>query len=317
MRRDTLVTTLLFLLGLALTAVADQRSAERARRAHDVCGSGDPAPSIPKKWEWTDAEAKEFWEKHAPKSARTKFKDPIRTAHYVVLTNSSCGKSFGEKMEQNYRRIRDLFPFNEIPGARPLPILLFRTGEEFRSFLVDSMGYSPKAAKCVKGVARGELYATWYESPVDPVHLHEATHQLIETRLGLHGGGSWFHEGLAEYAATSRNDRNAVANRIAAGNAPSWMELIESRDLGADDTHERGAFGSRATTARERYLHAALLIEFLKESEFAKAKFVRFLRAVGSCPRNDLAAIDAALLDVYGEGVTALDERFVKWCRRR
>lgn len=318
MRTNILVETGFILFGLALPSLADQPAVERLRPAEaHLCGSDTAKRPLPV-GEWTDAEAAKLWNTHAPESARgKKFRKPIRTAHYIVLTNSSCGDGFGRKMEENYRRVRELFPFNEPPGARKMPILLFRTNTEFQSFLVDSLGYDEASAKRVKGIAMGEFYATWYESPVDPVHLHEATHQIFTNRIGLTGGGSWFQEGVAEYASTSKNDRNAVANRIAAGQTPSLMELIDAPDLAHNMTWKRGATGRRATCDRERYLHAALFIEFMKESAFTKAKFAKFLRAVGTCPRNDLAAIDAALLDVYGEGVTALDGRFVAWCKKR
>jgi hypothetical protein len=317
MRNDKLAALSLAWFGLALTALADTPSAERNRLPHPRgCLNGDPPKAAPRR-EWTDDEAREFWDAHAPESAKKSYRKPIRTPRYIVLTNSSCGEKFGERMERNYRTIRSLYPFNEPPGARPLPILLFRTDAEFRSFLVDSLGYAPEEAKDVKGIAKGEFYATWYESPVDPVHLHEATHQLVTNRLGLTGGGSWFHEGLAEYASSSKNDRNVVASRIRDGKAPSLLDLIATPDLAATRGRERGVTGSRISIARERTLHAALFIEFLKESESTKAKFARFLRTVGACPQNDLEAIDAALLDVFGEGVSALDRRFVKWCERR
>lgn len=317
MRTHILVETGFILFGLVLPSLADQPSVARPRVTEaSLCGS-DAAKRPPPIGEWTDDEAEQLWNTHSPESARgKKFRDPIRTAHYIVLTNSSCGEGFGRRMEENYRRVRELFPFNEPPGARKMPILLFRTNSEFQRFLVDSLGYDEASAKGVKGIARGEFYATWYESPIDPVHLHEATHQIFTNRMGLTGAGSWFQEGVAEYASSSKNDRNAVANRIAAGQMPSLMTLIDAPDI-AHSTLERGVTGRRATCARERYLHAALFIEFLKESALTKAKFAKFLRAVGTCPRNDLAAIDAALLDVYGEGVTALDERFVAWCKKR
>jgi hypothetical protein len=318
MRTDNLFTALLVVLGLTLTALADQRSAERQRRGGDaLCDDTSTATATPPPL-WTDDEARELWDAYAPRSARgKKMKGPIRTEHYIVLTNSSCGAGFAKTMEENYHRIRDLYPFNEAPGARLMPILLFRTPEEFRSFLTDSLGYSSTAAKKIKGIATGTLYATWYESPRDPIHLHEATHQIFTNRIGLTGGGAWLQEGLAEYASTSKNERNAVATRIAGGKGLTLLAMIEMVDLADLGTRAHNRAAERTTSARERYLQAALYVEFFKESAFARGKFAKFLRAAGTCPSNDLEAIDAALLEVFGEGVSAIDRRFVEWCRKR
>src|SRR6185295_14355607 len=130
-------------------------------------------------------------------------KDPLkpvdRSAHYVVMTNSSSGEPFAKKMEENCAKILAAFPFAERKGRRLMPVFLFRSKAQYDDFC-SAIGAGVGGA--AKGHASKDYYATWFESPNDPIHLHEATHQLFRNRFGLPSGGSWFQEGLAEFVCT-------------------------------------------------------------------------------------------------------------------
>ena len=44
----------------------------------------------------------------------------FRTDHYLIMTNSSGGKLFGRKLEENYDDIAKAFPFEDVEGcSRP------------------------------------------------------------------------------------------------------------------------------------------------------------------------------------------------------
>ena len=71
------------------------------------------------------------------------------------------------------------------------PVMGFCTKEQYVDFPARNTRMSPLKAAQPKGHAYKDYYATWYESPNDPVHIHEATHQILSNRPELPGGGSW------------------------------------------------------------------------------------------------------------------------------
>ena len=106
-----------------------------------------------------------------------------------------------------------------------------------------------------KGHAWRDYYATYYDSPVDPVHIHEMTHQLFANRLHLNGGGSWFQEGVAEDICTSKNDRNVTASQVKKGRHVPLPEFVKIPSLlyssQAKVTGEGGAAGDQSEQQRQ------------------------------------------------------------------
>ena len=161
---------------------------------------------------WTDEECEARWERDAPR--RVQEQDElgiIRTDHYVILTNmrakGGTARKFGKKMEECYEAIKKVYPFEEEEDARLMPVLLFKTEGQYHAFLVETLGRTLEQAERSAGVAYGDVYVTSYAAPNDPVHIHEATHQIFKNRLKLGGGGSWFQEGVAEYIELKPNQR--------------------------------------------------------------------------------------------------------------
>ncbi len=262
---------------------------------------------------WEDKEATARWEEHAPESARgDEFKLPIRTRHYIILTNSSGGSSFAKKMEENYLKIQKMYPFEEVAGRKLMPVFLFRTNAEYYAFCI-SRGWTEAQAKASKGHASGDFYATWYESPNDPTHIHEATHQIFRNRLRLDGGGSWFQEGVAEYICTQQNERNAVAGLIAKGRHTPLRELLGLKSL----LHSSGTDQRTGDKAGTHYFEAALLVEFLKESKWGKGKFEEFCHQVGKAPRQQIEVIERIVRKVYDVSLEELDEKLSAYCKSR
>jgi hypothetical protein len=272
---------------------------------------------------WTDEEVLERWKRDAPddlhedfekgmKKKSTKKKIVIRTDHYLIMTNASSGK-MPKKLEEYYDEIREVYPFPEIEGRRLMPIFLFRSPEGYYDYYVKIAKTSRASAEKSKGHAWRDYYATWYEAPGDPVHIHEMTHQVFSNRLHLGGGGSWFQEGVAEYIETSDNDRNDAARRVKKGEHVKLMDFVQLRSLlGSSEEDVRGQGG-----AGDAYKQAALLIEFLRESKFGKGKFEAFLHTMGKVSRGNVEKIDAAFQSVYGFGIIELEEEWVKYCAKR
>ena len=283
-------------------------SADELKLLRDALTKGATFAGKPPDPRWTDAEAKARWEADVPVAARKdELRPPIRTAHYIVLTNSAGGALFAKKMEENYAKIRATFPFPERKGRRLLPVLLFRSDEQYQLFCKAAFKESMTVSK---GHAWHDYYATSYESPNDPVHIHESTHQLFINRIRRGHGGSWFQEGLAEYMCTDRVAIAAAALQAVKGRMPRLAELMKIDDLiggwsGGAGTHVDG---------NTLYTLASLLIEFLHESKETKAKFAAFVDRVGGvAPECAAAAVQESL----GMSVDELDKKFTQYCLKR
>lgn len=262
---------------------------------------------------WTEAEVRERWIRDAPPATHKKLEKTIRTAHYVILTNSSGGKAFAKAMEESYATIRKTYPFDESAGQRLMPVFLFQTPDEYYEYYAKIADTPIESARRSKGHAWRDYYATWYEAPNDPVHIHEGTHQIFSNRLHLNGGGSWFQEGVAEYMEGSRNDRNAIATQVKKGRHMPLLEFVALESL----LHSSKADDPQGDAAGDLYKQAALLVEFLREQKTLKDKFPDYLRIVGRVPRNDVAAIQRAVKGIYGVDLAALEAQWIEYCKKR
>jgi hypothetical protein len=262
---------------------------------------------------WSDAAVKERWEHDASESAQKHFKGAFRTEHYIILSNSDGAKLFAKKAEENYAAIRKAYPFDEIPGRKLLPIFLFSQQEEYYDFYEKIAHVTRDNAAKSKGHAWRDYYATYYDSPVDAVHIHEMTHQLFANRLHLGGGGSWFQEGLAEYMSTLKTERNVTASQVKKGRHVPVPEFVKIKSLLYSSKEKVTGEGG----ASDNYLEAALLIEFLKESKFGAAKFQSFTHAVGLLRGEDAESIEKAVQGVYGVDLKGLDDKWIEYCKKR
>lgn len=274
--------------------------------------------------DWTTEKILARWKRDVPQELHEDFEKALqrrgtakkvvtRTDHYIVLTNSSSGKLFAKQLEKNYAVIAKAFPFEEVEGRRLMPVFLFRTPDQYFSFYTHTTGASREEAERTKGYAWKDYYATWYEAPGDPVHIHECTHQVFANRLRLGGGGSWFQEGVADYVEASKNDRTKVARQVRKGEQTPLRELVQLESL-LHSTEDDRRGGSRAG---DHYKLAGLLIEFLRESKFGKGKFDRFLETVGQLPRGDAERIDAAFQEIYGLSIEGVEEEWRAYCKKR
>lgn len=262
---------------------------------------------------WKDEEIEERWKKDGPEGQEKKL-EFYRTEHFVILTNSSGKKKFAKELEKSYKLIRAAFPFEERKELRLLPIFLFRTPQNYYDFCVKSIGWTEKQAKASKGVAYRDFYATWYEAPKDPVHIHEVTHQLFRNRLHLSGGGSWFQEGVAEFMCSSSTELKEFKRLAKKKRHVKLREFFTVRSLLGSNSGRRKD-GSSAS--HEAYTQAGCIIEFVHEAKAYKGKFQEFVHAMGAVPRSNLERIEEALRGVYGVSIEKFEEDFLKyWVKR-
>lgn len=262
--------------------------------------------------EWGEEEALDRWERDRPLELAGKLKI-VRTKHYIIFTDSSSGKLFAKKMEECYTEIQETYPFPEVKGRKLMPVFLFRTREEYVDYYAKIAGIPKEQARNSKGHAWRDYYATYYDSPVDPVHIHEATHQIFSNRLRLGGGGSWFQEGVAELMSTSRNERKGFARNAARkGGFTPFREFFVIPSLLGDTS--KSATGEKKSA--NHYAQAASIIDFARNSKFGKKKFPQFMDAIGSIRRGDVEAAEAVIRRVYEVDLAGFEAEWVKYWRK-
>jgi hypothetical protein len=288
----------------SIEAVLDGAVTESDRQViREALTQGVALAGKPRDPRWTYDDLVQRWERDVPEKVR---KDPMkpvaRSAHFIVLTNSASGDAFAKKMEEHCAKVVAAYPIPERKGRRLLPILLFKSKEDYVRFC-DAQKNG--AGATTKGFAAKDFYATWSESPGDSVHLNEATRLVFRNLFGLAGGGAWFQDGIAGSMSTKREDRNGVAKSVAKGKALHLKELMQAGPSAAGGD------------PRDRAVEAALLIEFLRESEATKAKFLEFVAKVGAAPRHSITETDKALRASLGTSVDELDVALTDWCVKR
>jgi hypothetical protein len=216
-------------------------------------------------------------------------------------------------MEKSYAAIQKMYPFPEVAGRRLMPVFLFTNETQYYEFYAKAFKTTTDEASNSKGVSYKDFYATYYDAPQDPVHIHEMTHQIFGNRLRLDGAGSWFQEGVAEYICTKASDRTDAVNLVKKDKHTKLAALIAIDDLlstGVSDT-------KKGDEANSLYTQAAVLIEFLRESKWSKDKFLDWVHAVGNCPDNNEVAIERATKAVLGVDIAGLEVKYVEYCKKR
>lgn len=267
---------------------------------------------------WTEEELAQRWEEIAPDRVKEQGELGVRrTKHYVILTNMRANggtvKKFGKLMEERYEEIRELFPFDDLPGGRLLPIYLFQTPAQYHAFLVKVLQMSQEEAERTAGIAYADFYSTSYAAPNDPVHKHEAVHQIFSNVLRLNGGGSWFQEGVAEYAEGKKNDRKPFRNVVKREKHMPLREFFALRSLIFSQDIDK----KQGDRAGDSYLQAGCLIEYVAESKELKEQFQAFVHRMGSLRRNDVDGIEGVLQDLYQLSLDDFEAGFLEYWRKR
>ncbi len=251
---------------------------------------------------WSDAEARDRWAAGPGLVTTTPMKPPIRTPHYIVLTNGDHGRTFADVIEANHARIREVFPFPEVAERRLLPVFLFASPDEHAAFYKRQKGVPDAPASVIAGHALFDYYATSDEDPDSGTHIHEATHQLLENRLFLARGASWLHEGCAEFMCTPRASRDEWSrDAIGRGTALSLERFAGLGCLAQGDGPDHCPCAL--------YRQASAIIGFLHDDPRYAPRFDRLIRALGTSPA-DTDAQSAVMKAVIGLDLAGLEREW-------
>ncbi|MEQ8764634.1 MAG: hypothetical protein RL885_11955 [Planctomycetota bacterium] len=233
----------------------------------------------------------------------------VRTDHYIVFSSAHGARSIGGVLEDVHRRFLQLFPI-PLGSGRLLPVYLFASREEYQSFYTRHAGVSEEVAQLSVGHAWQDYLATFLPLEQESVLLHEGVHQLMLVRAGFTGGGSWYHEGLAEYF--ERTYRPAgfdalVRFELRSGRGHTLEELIRQPQL-LDPTwgHQSSARAIRL------YALAASFIEFLHRGPYRR-HFAEFLKAIGQGPPFDPGFVAREVRSIYGISLGDLDQEWRRY----
>lgn len=268
--------------------------------------------------EWSEEDAEARWDGSMPESVEgNRNNHVLRTDYYIIFTNvgKSTVRAFGKKVDENYEKVKSVFPFEDIPGQKLLPIFYFVQKPEYIDWCVKNISWTKEQAQRSGGVASGDAYSTYHQSANAPVHIHEQTHQIFRNRLHLSGGGSWFQEGVAEYMGSQQSELNEVKQFAKKGTTQPLAELMTVPSL------LQSAAGAKRKTggsvAGGAYTQSASVIEFVKHSKFGRDKFLDWVDAMGSVGRGDLPAIKRGITQVYGVTLEEFEAAYLDYWKGR
>ena len=285
---------------------ADARAIEQFLAKAVLC---DGAPRDPK---WDEADLRRRWLRAAPSSTHKKLERPSRSAHYVVLSDSPSGAVFARRLEAHHAAIEKLLPFPEFAARRLLPVYLFRTPDAYHEYYMTVKRAPRELAERKDGHVEGGFYVTHCEDLDDPVHLYNATLQILHARLVL-DGGSWLGVGLGQYMSSKPSFRSVAERRAKTGEHVPFRELVAVPDLTAVTVDQ---VRTGVDELERRTSQAASMIECLHESNATKDRLVAAVRALGVVGPGDVAGIDEALRQALGFDLAELEKRWIAWCKK-
>jgi hypothetical protein len=259
---------------------------------------------------WTDEEALAYWKRIAPPGTEKKFEKPVRTEHFIVLTNSTSPGPYVKKLEGKYASIKKILPFEEAKGRRLLPILLFRTDDDFQAFYRHVYQMETKDDIHEGSLVIGRYLATSCDNDDDKEDLLDLMRLCLYNRQHASGGGRWFHDGLRTYAATKPKERADALRAVKTGKYTPLATLLDDSAWSKQDRH----YDERGTTKEAGYWgQSALWMEFLHEGPWPKESFPQFVETVGAIPDDDRARIEQAIESIYGGDIGALQKKWVDY----
>ena len=268
---------------------------------------------------WTEEESDTRWDRSMPESVEGNGNNQIiRSKYYIIFTNvgKSTVRSFADKADENYEKVRSVYPFEDLPGQKLLPIFYFVNKSEYIDWCVKNIGWTAKQAERSGGVASGGAYSTYHKSINASVHIHEQTHQIFRSRLHLSGGGSWFQEGVSKYIDSKQSELNEIKQRAKDGKTQPFEEFFTLPSLLMSSSE--GSRKEGGSVAGGAYTQAGSVIEFVKHSKFGQDKFLEWMHAMGSVGRGDLPAIRRGITAVYAVTLEEFEAEYIKyWSKRK
>lgn len=241
---------------------------------------------------------------------RVKKVHEVETDHFTVLTDSKAvvGK-FIQCLESHHDYVMNTL---QLPPLKDkLPIYIFRSADDYRRFCVRTGVYTKEEAEDTAGHGSGRYFATYYMEPNSPVVVHELTHSLVYRSLGS-DGGSWIHEGFAEYSEITFQNRDVAAEfsvNLRNREFTPLREFIAFQSLAFVDSKKD------ARKASKLYKQAAAFFAFLKKGPFAD-KFDEMAKSITSRHHGTEGEIKC-LEKIYGMSLEDLEDQWVAWGKKR
>lgn len=259
---------------------------------------------------WTDEEALAYWKKVAPESTFKKFEKPTRTEHFIVLTNSNAPGPYVKKLEGKYATIRKALPFEDLKGRKLLPILLFRTDDDFQAYYRAVYKMAPKDDVDEGSLVLEHYLATSCDNGDDYEDLIDLTKLCLINRQRAWDGGRWFRSGLREYVASKPKERADSLRAVKSGKYTPLEKLLDNEAWGKQDRKisKRGA-----SDEADYWGQSAMWMEFLHDGPWPKDKFAHFVQTVGVIPDEDKDRVRSAIEAIYGMDLKALEKKWVEY----
>ncbi|GEM_PF-2903467 len=238
----------------------------------------------------------------------------LSTAHYRLWTDAapSGARKLLAFLEREFTPLiqERIGPFDRDLGHPDLTIFLHRTRNGYLLAALRS-GIPREQAEAMDGHAWDRFYSTWYAGPRDPIHIHEATHQVMAAVYGLDGGGPWLQEGIAQWVESrfSRLDpRRLARNLLRRSRAPDFDEMLRAKSF--LHRNRRGLVGSK-----DLYELASSLLAFLREKR--PEAFPDFLLETGILPDTRKKLCEEAIEHSLGWDMDELEARWKAWALDR
>lgn len=277
----------------------------------EKCAHYDGKTREPK---WTDAEAQAFWQKMAPESTQKKAEKPVRTEHFIVLNDIPSANQFAKKLEAHYAAVKKVLPFEDLKGRRLLPVLLFRTEDEFHLFYTNREKLDPTAEVDESGEAAGTWYATSFDNDDEQEQLLDVAKQIIVNRVRCWSACMWFRSGLRWYIASKPVDRVEGMRFVKKGKHTPLEKLLQNGAWGAQD-RKRAKKG--VSDEGDYWDQSAMWMEFLHEAPGVKDHFAQFVATLAPIRDGEMARVAAALQSVYGMSTAALEAKFAEYFQKK
>jgi hypothetical protein len=252
---------------------------------------------------WTDDDARARWTRIAPKSSQMKLGKIVRSAHYIVMSNTASADRYAKKLEERYATIKKQFPFAEYPSQRLLPVFYFRTADETRQLVREVFGVEDTNSN-IDSYAADDFLVTSADSDDEYEEFYDAVEQLWTNRVRANGGGLWLSIGMRELIGYPANTRTVTASQLRKGRFTPLATLLD------DDM-----WSSRGETEMPYGEQSAFFVDFLRDTY--KDKFTLVVRTVGTLPDDDLRWVAETLKQLVGADLDELEKKWIAWCAKR
>jgi hypothetical protein len=266
---------------------------------------------------WSPERARKRIEKSFPAAEREAV-EIVRSRHYIILSTASGADRVAKSMEVIYEAFAETFPFEEPEGEPLLPVFLLKDHGQYTEWSMRATGWSREEAAKSAGHASRDYFATYFTGGADATVYHEAAHQLVGNRLHLHGGGSWFQEGMAVYFEDkwkkSKRLSSVASGMIKSDRYTPFRELFEVKSL----LHSHGN-STRESKASQRYTQSGTILHFLAEGPLKKdlGKMLDALREYRSPDENKSRVAetmwDTIFRKAYGLDVDGVEAAWKKY----